>query len=473
MKQTCLVVGGGLSGLFCAGFLARAGYKVELFEAAPKLAPVVRGFWRQDWYFDTGFHYTGGLKEGEILHRIFTFLGLAEGLHPITLNPAGFDRVCFDNEEDDFLFPSSFEALEQSLSARFPTESVGIRAFLQHIRRVVETLPMLQLDPQAPLSPEINRAREQSLYSTLIEYVQDPRLIRLLSLHCLLHGVAPDKVPFAVHAGVAGLYYQGAHTISGGGEQIVRVFEETLRTLDVKMHCNSRVKAIRLKSDGRFAGLKLHDDREVEGDRCIVTVHPRVAVDLVPAGGLRPIYRRRLKNLEDTGTACCLFGSPRGPLPQLQGQNLFLDFSSIPFQGPIYLTRAAGERHSGIVAICPEPDPKWEPPNYQGRKAHRLHQIREAIYQHSPALAESIDWLDGATPRTFRHYANTPVGGIYGAAHCVGQRNPQPRTKIQGLYLAGQAVVAPGLLGTALSAFWACQELCGNFRLKEGLMRCL
>ncbi len=471
MKPSCLVIGGGLSGIFSAAFLAHLGYHVDLFEAAPQLAPVVRGFWRDSWYFDTGFHYAGGLGEGGILRRIFRYLGIIDALQVVELSPQGFDVLRFQDGEE-FIFPVGISELRHKLTERFPADAKGLHSFFRCLEQVCHNLPLLSFDPRGQVTSEVLKALYRSLQSVIEEHVRDVRLRRLLSLHCMLHGVPANKVSLAFHAGVVGLYYQGAHTVRGGGERLVKVLETALRKLGVKIHCGVPVKAVELKEDRCFCGLSLQDGRSFTGQSCIVTLHPHVLPELLPERALRPIYSQRLKSLPATQSACCLFGYPKGALPQLKGRNMYLDFDACGEQAPIYLTRGSGEDHSGVVAICPESNTDWNTPDYQERKKKRLAELQRAIERHSPDLAQGICWVDGGTPRTFQRYANAPVAGLYGIAHYLDQMNPQPRTRVKGLFLAGQAVVAPGLLGTALSAFWACQELCGDNRLREELLAC-
>jgi all-trans-retinol 13,14-reductase len=70
-----------------------------------------------------------------------------------------------------------------------------------------------------------------------------------------------------------------------------------------------------------------------------------------------------------------------------------------------------------------------------------------------PEIAGNIGFVECATPLTLRDFTNTPFGSIYGVKHKIGQYNPMPLTKAKNLYLAGQAVVAPGIMGAVISAF--------------------
>jgi all-trans-retinol 13,14-reductase len=56
---------------------------------------------------------------------------------------------------------------------------------------------------------------------------------------------------------------------------------------------------------------------------------------------------------------------------------------------------------------------------------------------------------------------------MYGIKHKLDQFNPSPLTRVRGLYLSGQAVAAPGLLGATISAFMTVGEVVGHQPLKK------
>ncbi len=84
------VIGGGISGMTAALILAKQGYRVALVEKSRYLAPTIRGFTNKGVYFDTGFHYTGGLGDGEPLDIMFRYLGLYDTVRKKTLSPREF-----------------------------------------------------------------------------------------------------------------------------------------------------------------------------------------------------------------------------------------------------------------------------------------------------------------------------------------------------------------------------------------------
>ncbi|MCK5915372.1 MAG: NAD(P)-binding protein, partial [Deltaproteobacteria bacterium] len=93
MKYDYLVVGAGVSGISSALLLARFGFRVALLEQAPRLAPLIDGFVRHGVYFETGFHYAGGLEAGGVLERSLRLLGVADDLQRVLLDDLAYDTV--------------------------------------------------------------------------------------------------------------------------------------------------------------------------------------------------------------------------------------------------------------------------------------------------------------------------------------------------------------------------------------------
>jgi phytoene dehydrogenase-like protein len=67
--KTAIVIGSGLGGLEVALILLRHGYEVTVLEKGRQAGGCLQSFVRDGRRFDTGFHYVGGLGEGEPLGR--------------------------------------------------------------------------------------------------------------------------------------------------------------------------------------------------------------------------------------------------------------------------------------------------------------------------------------------------------------------------------------------------------------------
>jgi all-trans-retinol 13,14-reductase len=98
--------------------------------------------------------------------------------------------------------------------------------------------------------------------------------------------------------------------------------------------------------------------------------------------------------------------------------------------------------------------------------------LQDQIEKLCPELRDRVIYRELSTPQTLKRYTHSPSGSLYGVAHWVGQSNPSTITRIPGLFLAGQAIAGPGLLGVMISAFHACANVIGHEQLKKDVMRC-
>lgn len=491
MRYDFTIIGAGVSGMTAALLLARHGRKVALIEKSNLPAPTIRGFFRQGVYFDTGLHYTGSFAPGEMLDVYFRALGL-EGIERQPFNPDCFDLLRYADRAVEIPLPVGYDRIHDRLCSLFPRESRAIRICLDDIRSDFESSPFLNLN----LDTDAERSATDVQTSTLAEYLDaltdDPLLKSILTMHGLLYGVSPRETSFTAHAKVAGSYYQSVHGIRGGGLSIVRSFETAMRASGVECHYGSGAKRVLLTPAGRIRAVVLENNDILETEGVICTTHPGALLDLVPEDALRPIYRRRVKELADTPSAYILYGIAEEPVELLRGSNLLVSPDSRPHgwfsparrpeEGPWYVTASqSGQGAQGVVVITPghiDDFVSWEgsspgnrPKSYREFKRDRLDDMRTALLKHAPEL-EAVRFIDGATPLTFRDYLHTPSGSLYGVRHSVNQYNPSPATRIPGLLLAGQSIIAPGLLGAVVSAFITCGFVIGHAALREELKTC-
>lgn len=489
MKYDFVVIGAGISGITSALVLARMGHSVALVEKARSAAPLLRGFSRRGVQFDTGFHYTGGLGPGEPLDLFFRFLGIDDKVESFPFDADGFDLFRCEEPQFEFGMPTGWGRIEESLSEAFPEERAAIRAYLERVRATLDTMPYLNLDAEITPESALSRVMGATLKETLDGLTDNQLLKSLLSMHCLLYGVSGAEVSFAQHAAIVGTYYQSVRGIRGGGESLAGAFEARLAELGVELFLASEVAAVEAGPDGAVSGVRLARGESIACNAVVATLNPRLLADLVPAHAFRPAYRQRLKGLEETISAFLCFATCERPVPSLAGRNLFLvpspacmnELGRQPVgEGPLYLSaayRAGKEEPAGFIGICPVlfDEAKAEEgrgAEYRREKEEALKRMRAQIGRAYPELDGAIVTLEGSTPLTVRDYCSNPLGGLYGVKHMVGQYNPHPATKMPGLYLAGQAVVAPGLLGAMLSGFLTCGTILGHDLLRKELRAC-
>jgi all-trans-retinol 13,14-reductase len=495
MSFDYLVLGAGVSGMTTAVLLAQAGFKVALVEKAPKLAPLLRGFSRQGVFFDTGFHYTGGLGDGEILDLSFRHLGLAGDLSKYPFDPAAFDCFLGPEEGSGFCFPVGYERLGEALCAAFPAEIPAITAYLRRVGEVCDSFPYLNLDAAWESFSAFGQVQSETLREVLDQLTPSAPLKRLLSLHFLLYGVSPDEVSFSQHASVVGTYYQSVHGLQGGGLSLAKAFEKRLGALGVELFLGRGAEKILLSPSGTLAGIRLEGGGVLSCSGCVSTVHPHIFLELAGDTPLRPAYRKRLAQLEETASAFVLYAVTEKPVSCLSKRNLFLGgkdvWPPVLTEGnlddrSLYVTAAspafADSGRGGLIAICPanfreveewaDSESGKRPESYRRYKEEVVDRLWRRIEKELPELRGQCLSREGATPLTMRHFTQAPRGGLYGVKHKAGQFNPQPPTRIPGVWLAGQGVVAPGILGAVLSGYLACGNILGHERLRKELKQC-
>lgn len=490
------VIGAGVSGIAAALIMARQGYRVTLLERASRTAPLLREFRRDGVRFSPGFHYSGGLVPGAVLDRCLRYLGVAGDLEPLPLDPEGYDHVRIIDPAFEFRFPAGWDPLRARLHRAFPGEERAVDRYLDAVIAAEQAFPYLNLDAPLGEISVLERMQGPTLQEFLDVITQDARLAAVLSAHCFLHGVPADEVPFTFHAHVVGSYYRSAHALRGGGESLARACDAALDRAGVAVRCGSAVSRIVLNTSGAVCGVELQGGGIVECGGVVATLHPALLPALLPRGALRPVYCRRLGALEDSLTAFIGYAVCERPVAGLGLTNLYLIptparlgfHRDLPLhKRPLYLSPAelsGGDGpYAGITVICPVPVSaplSWSDlplgvrtPAYRAVKEEATQGLRDHLERWCPELAGTIRSFEVATPLTIREVTGSPTGSLYGVKHRVGQYNPLPQTHVPGLTLAGQAVAAPGLLGAALSAFFACGKILGHDRLREELKRCV
>ncbi len=493
------VIGAGVSGLSCALILARHGKKVVVLEQHPRLAPVLRGFKRNGMFFDSGFHYVGGLGDDGPLWPLLRYLGLDVGLELTPFNPEGFDCLHNCTTGQRLCMPVGFENIRKQLSARFPRAATDIQEYLDGIERCWCSVPYLDLD--LDLNEVVNASvHGNTVTQALARFAPWPELQGLLSMHGLLYGIEPSQALASLNAQVAGSYYHSAHGIRGGGGAVVQIYVERLAAAGVEVRCGTEVTQI-LSEAGAVSGVCLSDGTEIQTSEVVASMNPTLLPEMLPAGAVRPAYLKRLQGLRQTASAYVLFAACTNPVEVLQGCNLFSQqgagvFDSCLDQGieqrPLFLAAAApqeqrtgvdnsGEskiRH-GVIGIVPaahnEVAPFWSGPHqrkhgYESKKKEIGAAICTRIRSCCPEL-ESLEQVDLSTPLTLQDYSMAPAGAIYGVGRFVGQYNPQAVTRLPGLYLSGQAIAAPGLLGALVGAYMTCGSILGHDLLRGELRK--
>jgi len=500
-----IVIGSGIGGLVTASQLAAKGAKTLVLERY--LIPGGSGgsFRREGYTFDVGASMIFGF--GEKGHTNLLTRALADvGQHCDTVpDPAQLEyhlpgglNVAVDRD---------YEAFIARLSALFPHEAKGIRAFYDTCWQVfncLDAMPLLSLEDPAYLAKVFFRAPLACLGlarwlpfnvgDVARNHIRDEQLLKLIDMECFCWSVMPADLTPMINAGMvfSDRHAGGINYPKGGVGVIAEKLVAGLESHGGSIRYKARVTKVMIEN-GQAVGVRLADGEEIRARRVVSNAtrwdtfeteqensdvqRPRSAalVDSAHTPKAETTWRRRYK-----------------PSPSFLSLHLGVDAAVIPEgfhchhlvledwaemeseQGVIFVSiptlldpSLAPEGRHIVHTFTPSDIQAWKdlsPAAYKAKKAAdtaRLVQRLEAIL---PGLGGAIRHQEIGTPRTHRRFLGR-MGGSYGPIPALRLPGllPMPfnRTGLQNLYSVGDSCFpGQGLNAVAFSGF-ACAHRIG------------
>jgi len=482
MKYDVVIIGSGLGGLECAHILSKAGMSVLLLERGTQAGGCLQSYRRLGLAFDTGFHYVGGLDEGQSLHSAFRHLGLLR--LPWQRLDNHFDRVTIGNQT--FNFAQGYDAFVETLTAAFPAERDALNKYADMLKQCGEQ-QFDALNPQTGESSLLSRLFETSAYQYLTETFHDPLLINVLCGTSLKMELRKESLPLFTFAHGNGSFIESSWRLKGDGSLIVNSLVDGIRMHGGEIICNTEVREL-VEKDGKLVHAVCSNGEIYEGTIFISNIHPAVTCNLVKQSSrMKKVYRSRITHLENT------FGMFTVSL-RIKPQTLrYFNWNQYIYKEPdVWTFHLKNNPVSGVLVSCriPEDGSKYvqqvdllTPMNWSeceqwshtevGRRGEDYKAMKKRVADECITLAERFipglrDRITGcytSTPLTYRNYTLTPEGSAYGLRKDF--RNPiitllSPRTPIPNLLLTGQNLMLHGLHGVTMTALFTCAEVLGK-----------
>lgn len=453
-KYDTVIIGSGISGLTSAILCAKKGLKTTVIEQASNIAPLFSGFTRKDVHFETGFHYTYGLGEGEIGDYYFKDLGL--DIKSKLLNKSGYDKIIFPSGKS-FEMVYGRNDLEKNLIFCFPQEEKAIKQYLDKVYECYNKLPFLNVHKNNSFDINVSVLTPESVKDILDYYFKSDELKVILAAGFFLHGTSLDKISFGEQVCVSGGLYDSAYGIAGGGRAVVEAYKKVLQNLKVDLFLNTKALKIDVTDTKKIVKT---DKDDFECDVCISTIHPKEFLNIAPEKVYRESYKSHIKEKNETPGFFTVYAKNNGKKVEntnifaLSSCNLdsFFDFNNE--NKSLHLNFSDTDPQAvNITCLVPSDINFWKKDRqeYLKQKEYFVNLIKKNLNEKLKDIADNLEFLDASSPLTTKKYVG--YTGSYALEHDMHKITLFPMTKIKGLYLSGQSVITTGFLGAIITAY--------------------
>jgi all-trans-retinol 13,14-reductase len=494
MEDRVVIIGSGLGGLECGYILARHGFRVTIIEKAHTVGGCLQTFRRttagfghiQSETFDTGFHYVGGLGEGESLYPLFKYLGLM-GLPWRRMDPECFDQVCFEGD-GKFEFANGDRFVER-MAARLPEAREGFVKFKDFLAGVGDHIFDVFRTPGESRSMDLFG---RSAYDFLKEVFDgDIAAIRAVSGTSLKMELG-ENLPLYVFAQINNSYIQSAWRLMGGGSQIAETLADAIVNMGGEILMNDRVT--KLVPDGdRISFVETSQQDLIEADWVISDAHPAITLGLVgETKAIRKIYRDRICGLPNTyGMFTANIILKPETLPYMN-RNLYIHARGADLWHPdtsrtesvlvhFYPVDGKWATHMDLISpMAVDEIEQWSSlpvgnrgEEYGEAKERKLREVIRLASTEIPGLKDAIAGVWTSTPITYESYTGTPEGSAYGIRKDWTRPMAtvlSPRTPLRNLLMTGQSLNLHGVLGVSMTSVLTCGEILGLDTLSSEIL---
>lgn len=478
-----IVVGSGISGMTMSLILALNGKKVLLLEKAPLIGGSMSRFYREGVPFDTGFHFTGGLQQGGMLHDILRVLGIADMIEPDFLAEDKATTFMIESDDRSYDFPYGIGRIKKRLEGYFPGESSAIDSYFSRVRDVCDKTQSMNLR-RMPSRHESLKEDYISLQEALDSMTTNLTLKALLSGFAICYGVKPNEISFANHSRMSIGLYESIARVRNGGNAFIKAFKARFKNLDVDVRTGSFIKELVGIEDRRANRFLLDDGQEVTADSCVFTIHPKEILKILPEQQTSRAFRERVGSFEPSTGFFSVFATlpsdfdepdfDRSLAAIMPEPDINMMFDPAEDSSALILIKSIEQMAGGepckvlstFEATGVGQLDRWahstignRPEGYLDYKARKVERTLSHIYERFPRYRGKLKVLDSASVLTYRDYLHSFDGSAYGVKQKLGQFNLRGELPVRNIYVAGQSSLLPGIIGAMMSSFIVARTL--------------
>ncbi len=483
-KHDVIVIGSGLGGLMCAFLLSKFGYDVLVLEKNNQIGGCLQTFRRKGITFDTGMHYIGSLKDGQIMNTFFKYFNLNDNVKLQELNPSAYDTISTNGM--DFDFPVGYENLKENLLNSFGSEKKAIDTYIKDIKQIANSSPFVNLKKLDGYEFTNNPYNNISVSDYISKITSNPDLQNVLAGNLFLYGGEKNITPLYIHAQIRNFYTQGAYRIVGGSDSIAKSLESSILKNGGKILTDCEVTEIKCDSS-KAEYVVTKGNEKFYANHFISDIHPQTLLKLTDTPLLRKAYRNRINKINNTVSNFGIYIKFKNDAKLAYKNTNFYRFACenvwdyIPddnFTTPknyllMHQAESVNQEYAkSAVILTPmkfESVKKWEnsftgkrDKSYYNFKQECAEKVFSLVRKFDKEIINAIDYYETSSPLTYRDYTYTAMGSTYGIMHNannIAESYIPHKTKIPNLLLTGQNINTHGMLGVTIGSIITCSSL--------------
>jgi len=491
-----IVIGGGLSGLTCANYLAQAGKRVLMIEQRPKAGGCIAGFRKKGFYFDAG------AQSFESVQAVFPIL---KDLGVYDLHHWEKCEYRMKTPKSDFII-SSVDTVPDNLQKDFPDEP-GLKPLFAEIKQYHQFFDQFMALNNPEKKPQLKDLIRVLSQMRSAKKWFDPgykakilNLIQTPDLRNWFDRTGYDQMPFVLFAGFWQYVVDDYWYPSGGMQGLADTLLKKLKDQGGHVLFKTTVDKI-LIQDSRPKGVLTANGEVIEAEKIVYSGdYKKLVFDLLGEQSFDPAFADKVRRGRVTESFVSVFLGLDIPPDELQhlmqAHHVVLHCrfdTEVPRPGSdadIH-TKNMVELSSpsfGHTDLSPPGKSSlviqtlstaawqnyWQNNTLDGKRTAKYRKLKKQVGMELvksaeaiiPGLSEKILFMEVATPLTLHRYTWNTDGASAGWSHdqSEGQMvskfgHIKLRTPIKGLYAAGHYTFWPGGVPSAMSSGKFCADL--------------
>jgi phytoene dehydrogenase-like protein len=457
-KYDVIIIGGGISGLVCGCYLAKAGMKVLIIEKHSSIGGYCTSFTRKNFKFNSGVHCFCSFRAQGAMKKIYSDLELEKLVSIIRIDPS---EVVYSPDQRLRIYNDIDKTIDR-ISNDYPSEANNVKRFFSDIANV-------------DLVSSFVKFQKKTFKDYLDLYIKNSKLKAMLSVL-----VWNMWLPVSEIAALAGIVFfrefilDGGYYPLGGMQNFSNALASRFKKMGGDFILGNEVTKIIIKNM-MAKGVKTNIDH-IEAAHIVSSININAMCSDLLNNNASASYLYKTHKLKQCNSAFIVYLGLRdlsqdrlercaalwySPTLKNQRENFdivkgkideqcfFVSYPSLYDKAHI---KSNGKAASIICGASYMSRKFWD-----ANKAKYAELLLSKVNKLLPHLTSNIILQEAATPATLERITSNYRGSVHGWESTVKQTSDfsvTSKSNIKNLYLAGQWVMQPiGTGGISTAAY--------------------